>query len=93
MSGDIGSMPPGSVIITPTQMYSEIRVMAGKVDHLAAVLDPALSDIRADVAEGKVERRALSERIAAVEKRMWVASGFALAGGAGLAQLVTYIGG
>lgn len=41
--------PAGSVIITPSQMYGEIRVMGTKVDRLVAVVDPALSDIRMDV--------------------------------------------
>ena len=42
-------MPAGSVVITPSQMYAEIRVMGGKVDHLASVIDPALTNIREDI--------------------------------------------
>ena len=97
-------MPPGSVIITPTQMYAEIRVMSGKVDHLASILDPALSTIRGDLADSIATRKAEfvavrvvqadhEFRLRSLDKRVWIAAVIAAASGAGISQLMPLIGG
>ena len=94
----MATMPPGSVIITPTQMYAEIRVMSGKVDHLASVLDPALSTIREDVADvrgnilkevaaSKVIHDDHESRLRSLDRRLWLSAVAAAAGGAGIAQI------
>lgn len=79
-------MPAGSVVITPTQMYGEIRDMKEQVQHLITVVDPALTDIRSDVADHE-------SRIRSVERRLWIAAGIAAGAGAGLAQLGPLLGG
>lgn len=81
------SMPPGSVIITPAQMYVEIRAMGTKLDHLSSVIDPALSTIRDDVAEVVVDVADHETRIRAIERWRWLIAGAATAGGAVLAQV------
>lgn len=43
-------IPDGSVIITPSQMYSEIRQTREAVDRLTATVDPTMTDIRSDAA-------------------------------------------
>lgn len=42
-------VPDGSVIITPAQMYTEIRDMRTAVEKLTNTVDPALLDLRRDV--------------------------------------------
>lgn len=84
----LATMPPGSVIITPGQMYAEIRDMAVKVDKLTAIIDPALTTIREDVAEVVADVADHESRIRAVERRLWVAAGIAAAAGTGLSQIL-----
>lgn len=86
-------MPPGSVVITPTQMYAEIRAMSGKVDHLAAVLDPALSTIREDVALVRVVQQDHENRLRSLDKRVWIAAVVAAGSSAGITQLIAAVGG
>lgn len=74
-------MPPGSVIVTPGDMYTEIRDMGKKLDRLTTVIDPALTTIREDVADHE-------SRLRSVEKRIWLMAGGAVAGGAGIAQVL-----
>jgi len=90
---DESTMPPGSVIITPSQMYAEIRVMSGKVDHLASVIDPALSNLREDVAAVRTVQTDHESRLRSLDKRMWIAAILAAASGAGISQLLPFIGG
>lgn len=70
------TLPPGSVIITPTQMYVELQDMGKKLDHLASVIDPTLTTIRDDVKDHE-------ERVRSLERWRWVAFGVATAGAAG----------
>lgn len=79
-------MPAGSVVITPTQMYGEIRDMKEQVQHLVNVVDPALTDIRSDI--GDHERRLRS-----LEIKVWIAAGIATGAGAGLSKLGAILGG
>lgn len=94
--------PPGSVIVTPTKMYEELQAVGKKVDHLAAILDPSLAQIRAEVSENKeriavitAERKgdvgALDRRVRALENWRWfvlgVAAALGTAGGYGLSAV------
>ena len=63
-------VPDGSVIVTPAQMFAEMREMHDEVKALKNVLDPALTDIRTDVKDHEL-------RLRSVEKRIWMASGVA----------------
>lgn len=84
-------MPSGSVIITPGQMYNEIQAMGKKLDHLAAVIDPAFSSIRDDVRELRDAHGDHEVRLRSIEKRLWLIGGAATAAGAGLSQLLPII--
>jgi phage shock protein A len=44
-------IPEGSVIITPGQMYSEMQQMRSAVEKLANTVDPALANVRRDLAD------------------------------------------
>jgi hypothetical protein len=80
-------IPEGSVIITPSQMYAEIRAMHASVEKLANTVDPALSDIRSDVRDHET-------RIRGIERRMWqVAGAVALIAGGGAAAATKILGG
>lgn len=57
-------IPEGSVIVTPSQMYDEIRSANSKIDHLTDVLDPALDNIREDLADIKRKQDEHDIRIA-----------------------------
>lgn len=63
-------IPDGSVIVTPTQMYSEIQAANSKIDHLTAILDPAVQDMRHDIADHE-------SRIRTLEQWRWKAAGVA----------------
>ena len=85
-------IPHGSVVITPYQMYEEMRGVRDEVKHLASILDPALAEVRADVRENKAELKAHDTRLRHVEQRLWFAAGAAAAvGGVGgwLASVIT----
>ena len=58
------------MIVTPAQMFAEMREMHDEVKALKNVLDPALTDIRTDVKDHEL-------RLRSVEKRIWMASGVA----------------
>lgn len=73
-------IPDGSVIITPTQMYSEIQSANAKIDHLTAIIDPAMQDMRHDVADHET-------RIRTLEMWRWKAAGVGAAVGAVVAVL------
>lgn len=88
----IAAMPPGSVIITPTQMYAEIRAMAGKVDHLASILDPTLTDIRTDIADVVTDVADHESRIRSLDRRLWIAAVVSASAGAGIAQILPLLG-
>jgi hypothetical protein len=75
-------IPDGSVIITPTQMYQQIGELAIAVRDLKSVVDPAITDVRHDVADHE-------SRIRVIEGRKYV-SPVALAWFAGFA--VTCLG-
>lgn len=100
MTADI---PHGSVVVTPTEMYHELRNVGDQLKRLVAVVDPAIAEVRLDVAENKAtihaarselwgEVRALDKRLHAVQARLWFAAGAAVAlGGTGgwIASILT----
>lgn len=48
-------IPHGSVVITPTEMYTEMRAVRDEVRHLVAIVDPALTEVRTDLVEVKAQ--------------------------------------
>lgn len=70
-------IPDGSVVITPAQMYAEIQETRKSVDRLVTTVDPALSDLRADVARGQMSidtlfsaRNNHGNRLTAIETKL-----------------------
>lgn len=63
-------IPDGSVIITPNQQYAELQLLRQSVDRLVNTVDPAFADLRHDVADHET-------RIRSVERKVWMAAGFA----------------
>jgi hypothetical protein len=96
-------IPHGSVVVTPTEMYHELRNVSDELKRLVAVVDPAIAEVRVDVAENKAtiaaaraelwaEVRSLDRRLHGVQGRLWFAAGAAVAlGGTGgwLASILT----
>lgn len=79
MSAAPVELPAGSAVITPNQMYAEIQAIGRKVDHLSDVVDPALTEIRRDLA-GEHERGTLLDaRVRVLENWRWMMLGAASA--------------
>jgi hypothetical protein len=55
-------IPDGSVIITPAQMYQQIGDLADAVRDLKGAVDPALRDVRHDIADHETRLRAQEQR-------------------------------
>lgn len=70
-------VPVGAVIITPAQMYDEIRQVREEVSHLSALLDPAINSIRDDLKDVREVAKDHETRLRGVERRVWVAAGVA----------------
>lgn len=79
-------IPPGSVIVSPRDMYDEIRGLRDDVGRLTSVVDPALTDIKAKQTDHEGRLRSL-------ERKVWVAAGIAAAAGLGLSQAIQSFGG
>jgi hypothetical protein len=79
-------IPDGSVVITPTQMYQEIRETHDLVKDVAAKLDPALTEIRNDIADHE-------GRIRGIERRVWFWAGTASALGASAGYFLSRVSG
>lgn len=99
--------PVGAAVVTPREMLDRIDRIGASVDRLSGIVDPALSDIRHDIADHETRIRMLEqkpepptdheERIRALEKAQYRVAGFA-AGAAALGswlipQLVQLVGG
>jgi hypothetical protein len=69
------AIPHGSVVITPTQMYEEIR----STHQIAQEIKAGLNPIAQQVADHET-------RLRSVERRMWLAAGAAAVAGAGLVE-------
>lgn len=61
-------IPDGSVVVTPTDMYREIRDMHDELRALNSSINPALQELRADVSDHE-------SRIRTLERRVWQAAG------------------
>jgi hypothetical protein len=73
-------IPEGSIIITPTEVYNEVKSLTDAVRDLIAA-------DKADIAERvKLEQRVdkLDTRLTAVERKMLLFTGAAAAAGAGV---------
>lgn len=77
-------VPEGSVIITPAQVYTEVRLLTEQVRTLIA-RDTADA---AERAETRARLDALEARVRSVEQKVWVASGAAAAVGSAAATFI-----
>ncbi len=81
-------VPPGSVVITTTQMYDELRAVHQVVTGTQSALDriaDSVTDTRSDVTDHEV-------RIRALERSRWAIGGTAAVLGAALSQVVQALG-
>ena len=77
-------IPDGSVVITPAQQYAEIREMRKSLDKLVNTVDPAFAAIR--------EKQHDHEgRLRAVERKVWIAAGFAAGAGGTVGGLLSQL--
>jgi hypothetical protein len=65
-------VPEGSIVITPKEFYDGVRA---DITEIKAAVSP-LPEMRNDV-------DALDKRVSSIERRMWIATGFAAALGTG----------
>jgi len=75
----MSQIPEGSIIITPTEVYNEVKALTIAVRELVAS-DKSEADERAAL-KNKVDQ--LDTRLTAVERKLLLATGFAAACGAG----------
>lgn len=68
-------IPPGSVVITPSDMYAKIVETHEAVQELKLVFSPALSQVQDSVTK-------LSNRVSLLERFKWVLIGVAVGSGA-----------
>ena len=73
-------IPEGSIIITPTEVYNEVKSLTDAVRDLIAS-DKADTDVRTRL-EQRVDK--LDSRLTAVERKMLLFTGAAAAAGAGI---------
>jgi hypothetical protein len=71
-------IPPGSVVITPTELYKEMQGIDQKLDEVRVDLKPVLAAIPDH-----------ESRLRALERRMWIASGVAAVLGGGLGKMIS----
>lgn len=74
-------IPEGSVVITPTEMYRELRDTHDEVKALSASVNDLSESLRNIVGDHE-------SRIRALEKMVWRAAGAAAVVGAGLSYAV-----
>lgn len=85
----MSEIPEGSIVITPTEVYHEVRSLTEVVRELVTQ-DKA--DRERDL-ETRKEVDALKVRVSSLEQKVWIAAGAAAAAGAGLSTwLPTAIG-
>jgi hypothetical protein len=76
-------IPDGSAITTPNQMLDKIDTLTGEVRAMRSEINPALSDVRHDLADHETRLRVvesklpdeLSSRLSTLEQVRWKASG------------------
>ena len=80
-------VPEGSVIITPAEVYREVKELTGEVRDLITA-DKAEQRERARL-EGRVD--SIDTRVSALERRWWIVVGAAIGGSTGGTALIQYI--
>lgn len=91
-------IPDGSVVITPNQQYAELQALRLSVTESMGSLTAAVTALTENVSkQAGDERRTLDDhetRIRSVERKVWMAAGFAAAiGGVGGGLLSRMLGG
>jgi hypothetical protein len=84
-------LPEGAVIITPNEMYREMQDIGRKVDHITAVIDPALATMQEGVAANRERIAQLDGRVRALENWRWFVLGIAALGAPAVAAVVSVI--
>jgi hypothetical protein len=74
-------VPAGSVVITPTDLYNEVKAIGQNV-----------TSMRGDIEDIKTALPDHESRIRLLEKKVWWATGLAAGAGAGLTQLLQALG-
>lgn len=74
-------IPPGSVIITPTELYAKVEAIGNDV-----------SGMRGDLREISKALPDHESRIRALEKKVWWASGLSAGAAAAIGQLLHTLG-
>lgn len=64
-------IPPGSVYITPKQMWEEIVAVRASVDKLTTLVDPSLRNLRGDISDLQKQHDGLAVKVEALEKQAW----------------------
>lgn len=77
-------VPDGSIIITPSEVYAEVKALTEVVRQLVA-RDEAE---KADRDRLALEVADLAKRLNWVEQKIWIASGFCAAAGSGIGAVV-----
>jgi len=86
------AVPEGAVIITPAQMYNEIQETRRSVDRLTSTIDPAMLDMRHDLADFGARLTALDVRQAKDANRITVLETKLVAAWAMLGLLTAAVG-
>jgi hypothetical protein len=85
----MAEIPHGAVVITPTEVYTEVRATRSAVDDMRAELRGVSAELR-----GVLSAHADHEtRIRALERGRWALAGVGAGGGAGLAELIRLLTG
>jgi hypothetical protein len=84
---------PGSAVFGPNQMFAMIQAVGTKVDHLASILDPALTTVREEISDVRKDVDDHESRLRSLDKRIWIAAVLAAGSGAGITQLLSIAGG
>lgn len=87
-------VPPGSVVITPAELYAEVKAthnsvteMRGEVRKLTEVIPDHENRLRA--LEQREENADIEERLRSLERARWLVAGFAAGGGGLIGSILT----
>jgi hypothetical protein len=83
------AIPPGSVLITPQQMYAQIGELTTAVRELKSAVDPAMVEVRHDLTDHESRLRQLEARKYVPPTALAWAIGVALTA---LAVLIAFLG-